>query len=81
VVKRPSGPITDPEEIHDHRNSKWQKKFSHPEDSLPYYLGLEAPPQPGNPLPSAEIWEGFLTDPESMVKRYHEDERLRSRRP
>jgi hypothetical protein len=40
---------------------------------LPHYLGLEAPRQPGYPLPSAKIWEGVIADPESMVQRFHED--------
>jgi hypothetical protein len=81
VVDRPEGPITDPEKIDEYLTGEWEKKFQHPEDSLPHYLGLETPPQPDNPLPSAEIWEGFLDDPEEMVAHYVADERVKVPEP
>jgi hypothetical protein len=77
VVDRPEGPITDPAKIDEFLTGEWEKKIQHPEDSLPPFLGLEKSPQPDNPLPSAEIWEGFLDDPEKMVAHYAEDERVK----
>jgi hypothetical protein len=81
VVDRPEGPIMDPEKIDEYLTGEWEKKFQHPEDSLPHYLGLETPPQPDNPLPSSEIWEGFLDDPEKMVAHYTADERVKVPEP
>jgi hypothetical protein len=43
VVDRPEGPITDPKKIDEYLTGEWKKKFQHPEDSLPHYLGLETP--------------------------------------
>jgi hypothetical protein len=81
VVDRPECPITDPEKIDEYLTGEWEKKFQHPEDSLPHYLGLETPPQPDNPLPAAEIWEGFLDDPEKMVEHYAADDRVKVPEP
>jgi hypothetical protein len=81
VVDRPEGPITDPEKIDEYLTGEWEKKFQHPEDSLPHYLGLETPPQPDNPLPAAEIWEGFLDDPKKMVEHYAADDRVKVPEP
>jgi hypothetical protein len=81
VVDRPEGPIIDPVNIDEYLTGEWEKKFKHPENSLPHFLGLEIPPQPDNPLPSAEIWKAFLDDPEKMVAHYAEDERVKVPEP
>jgi hypothetical protein len=81
VVDRPEGPITDPEKIDEYLTGEWEKKFQHPEDSLPHYLGLETLLQPDNPLPAAEIWEGFLDDPKKMVAHYAADDRVKVPEP
>jgi hypothetical protein len=73
VLKTLFGPLTDPEEMHEYIKGERDQIFSHPKDSLPYYLGLKAPPQAGNP---PAIWEGFLTNSKNMVKRFHEDRRV-----
>jgi hypothetical protein len=71
----------DPEKIDEYLTGEGKKKFQHPEDSLPHYLGLETLPQPDKPLPSAEIWEGFLDDPEIIVAHYTADERVKVPEP
>jgi hypothetical protein len=81
VVDRPEGPIIDPVNIDEYLTGEWEKKFKHPENFLPHFLGLETPPQPDNPLPSAEIWKAFLDDPEKMVAHYAEDKRVKFPEP
>jgi hypothetical protein len=52
--------------MHGHLTGEWEAKFQHPAGSLPFMLGLEEAPRPGCPLPSAELWEYFISNPRAM---------------
>jgi hypothetical protein len=77
VIDGPEGPITDQEEMHGHLTGEWEAKFQHPAGSLPYMLGLEEAPRPGCPLPSAEMWEYFISNPRAMKEHLLSDPRVK----
>jgi hypothetical protein len=77
VIDGPEGPITDQEEMHSHLTGEWEAKFQHPAGSLPYMLGLEETPRPRCPLPSAEMWEYFISNPRAMKEHLLSDPRVK----